>query len=79
MQVDRSPTSRPGLTRSPLALPPIYTLELEPQCELARSIAGSFRSLCRGKYTKRGWAADVRYRRREVGVIQHVGERRFEA
>jgi hypothetical protein len=54
-------------------------LKIHTERQLTRSVAALSRGLRRLQNAKRGRAADVRGRRRKVGVIQSVGERRFKS
>src|ERR1700741_643094 len=54
-------------------------LEFNPQCDLPRTVASVFRCLGGVKHTERCLIAYIRRRRRVVGTVQHVGERRLEA
>jgi hypothetical protein len=53
-------------------------LEFNPQYDLTCTVAGVFRRLGGGKHTERGLAAYVDRWGCVVGMVQHVGKRRFE-
>ncbi len=72
MRID-SPDSHPARR--------LYTvnrvLELEPERNLPSTIAGVFCRLLSRQHSERTRIADVRHRRRVVGVVQHVDKCRL--
>src|ERR1700727_1633654 len=68
------PASRKELVKPVLGLPSEILLELQAQRHLSRTVAGVFCRLCRCQCAKGSRCADIRCRRSEVRMIQHVGE-----
>src|ERR1700730_9735362 len=54
-------------------------LEVKPECHLPGPVPRTFRRLRRSKCAEGGGAADIRRRRSEVCMVQHIGEGSFKA